>query len=541
MVPSVAGEDLQLTIDADLQRWVENQLALSLVEARARPKRAAADPEARAPAGTVVVLDVKTGELLAIASNPSYDPADFVGGISDFRFAELNDPGAHFPLNDRAVSSAYPPGSTFKLITAYAALQRGLIGAEETIVDRGVYTIEQCEAEGGAGCQFSNAGRASYGRVDLRRALSVSSDVYFYRLGELFWNTQDRFGAVPIQDAARAFGFGVPTGVQLTDEGSGYIDEPARRTERHQQNPTAFPNGDWYTGDNVNLAIGQGELLVTPLQLANAYAALANGGTLHSPSVARAVIDHVTGQVERNFEPRVRGRVELPPELRQAILDGLTRVVADGEGTASDGFAGFPLEAFPVAGKTGTAEVDPGKKADTALFAAFGPASDPRYAVVAVLEEAGFGADAAVPLVRKVFDYLQDPAAATAEAARVAAAAAALQAAPLPASAPATGTPGTTAPDAGEDEEAAEDEEAPADDGAGAGAEAPAGSDSTTSTPPATPPSAPPTTAAPVTTSSSVPPDSTAPPGTDPGAAGGASTASSGPDPPAGPAQAGGP
>jgi membrane peptidoglycan carboxypeptidase len=371
----------------------------------------------------------------------------------------------------------------------------------------------------------------------MRRALTVSSDVYFYRLGELFWNSQNRFGAVPIQEAARAFGFGVPTGVQLTDEGSGYIDEPQRRIERHQQNPTAFPTADWFTGDNVNLAIGQGELLVTPLQLANAYAALANGGTLHSPSVARAVIDHVSGQVERRFDPRVRARVELPPDQRQAILDGLSRVVSDGEGTASDGFGGFPLDTFGVAGKTGTAEVDPGKKADTALFAAFGPTADPRYAVVAVLEEAGFGADAAVPLVRRVFDYLRDPAGSAAEAARVAAAAAALQAPPLPASAPATAATPTTAPEAEEEEVATTEEDTAPGDGEETGDDGAAPPPDTT---PSTAPAAT-TSSQPGPAPSAPPPDSTPPAsGGDSGAAPATTTLSpAGPDPP-GPGAGGG-
>jgi penicillin-binding protein 2 len=406
-VSPTPGNDVQLTIEADLQRGVEQLLVNALVEARQRPKRKPTDPDSKAPAGAVVVLDTTTGEVLAMASYPTYDPADFVGGISSARFAELNDPAAHAPLNDRAVSSTYSPGSTFKPFTAYAALTKSAITPDEEYLDRGYYTIESCESQGAAGCEFDNANRAPYGNVDLRRALSVSSDAYFYRLGELFWNNQTAFGPTPIQDSGKLFGLGAATGVQLPSEGIGTVPDPASRLARSQENPEAFPNKDWFTGDNVNLAIGQGELLVTPLQLTNAYATLANGGTEFSPSITRGILDRSTGQMTRVFESRVRRQVPLAPEIRQPIVDGLTRVVADQEGTASKAFVGFPLDQFPVAGKTGTAEVD--GKADTALFAAFGPVNQPKYAVLAVLEESGFGADAAVPLVRQVFEQIRNP------------------------------------------------------------------------------------------------------------------------------------
>jgi penicillin-binding protein 2 len=406
-VAPTPGDDVQLTIEADLQRGVEQLLSNALVEARQRPKRKPTDPDSKAPAGAVVVLDVTTGEVLAMASYPTYDPADFVGGISASRFAELNDPAAHAPLNDRAVSSTYSPGSTFKPFTAYAALTKGAITPDDVYLDKGFYEIESCQSQGAAGCEFDNANRAAYGKVDLRRALTVSSDAYFYRLGEVFWNNQAAFGPTPIQDSAKLFGLGSATGIQLPSDGVGAVPDPDSRLRRSQENPQAFPNKDWFTGDNVNLAIGQGELLVTPLQLANAYATLANGGTEFSPSVTRGVIDRRTGQMTRAVAPRVRATVPLPPEVRQPIVDGLTRVVSDEEGTASKAFAGFPLDRFPVAGKTGTAEVD--GKADTALFAAFGPANQPKYAVLAVLEESGFGADAAVPLVRQVFEQIQNP------------------------------------------------------------------------------------------------------------------------------------
>jgi penicillin-binding protein 2 len=499
------GSDLQLSIDADLQRSVEQMLAQSLADARVRPKRRPTDPDVKAPGGAAIVMDVKTGELLALASNPTYNPEAFVGGISASRFAELNDPAAHAPLNDRAVTSVYAPGSTFKLITAYAALETGLINPSEIYRDRGSYTIEKCESQGGAGCTFANAGNTAYGAVDLPRALTVSSDAYFYRLGEMFWNNQSRLGPVPIQNAARTFGLGLPTGLQLTDEGSGNIDDPTQRIARNRENPTAFPNKDWFTGDNVNLAIGQGELSVTPLQLINAYAALANGGTLIAPSLARSVINPQTGAAERQFNPRVRSTVNMPPEIRDPLMQGLLGVVTNKDGTAHGSFQGFPTDTYPVAGKTGTAEIDPGKRADTSLFAAFGPVNDPKYAVVAVLEESGFGADAAVPLVRQIFDVLRTQG----------------QPPPPP---PAPGTPApaaasTTVPSgSAESTTTAAAAETPA---------APAAAETTTSTsPPAPPTTAAPTTAAPTTT---VPALTTVPTTAAPSST---STAASGPGPP---------
>ena len=351
------------------------------------------------------MLDAQSGEVLAMASNPSYDPSEFVGGIGAYRFAELTNPSAHFPLLNRAIQSVYAPGSTFKPVTTYAALRTGLLDPAEEYNDRGYYVLEECEAQG-AGCEFQNAGRAAYGKVDLHRALVVSSDTYFYRLGEKFSNAQTTLGPTPMQDAARDFGLGAPTGIQLPEESAGLVSDPATKAARHAENPEAFPVGDWFTGDNVNLAIGQGDLAVTPLQLANVYATLANGGRVLAPSVAKAVLDHDTGQPTRTFEPRELARVDLPPSIATDIGGGLAGVVGESGGTAYDGFTGFPLDRFRIAGKTGTAQVE--GKADTALFAAYGPTENPKYVVLAVLEESGFGADAAVPLVRRVFEQLPE-------------------------------------------------------------------------------------------------------------------------------------
>jgi penicillin-binding protein 2 len=252
-----------------------------------------------------------------------------------------------------------------------------------------------------------NSGGA-HGRVNLPTAISVSSDVYFYNLGARFYFAHNEFGWA-IQDTATDFGLGGQTGVPLPSEHAGFIPTPDNVQARHDANPTAYPNGAYHAGNNVNMAIGQGDTLVTPLQLVNAYAAFANGGTLYSPNVALKIVKAgtagATEQVVRTIDPRVLHQVNLPPEARQPILDGLVGVTHTG-GTAGTVFKDFP--GWTVAGKTGTAQVS-GNKADTSLFVAFAPAEAPLFVVDAVLEQSGFGAEAAAPLVRQILEALQDP------------------------------------------------------------------------------------------------------------------------------------
>ena len=190
----------------------------------------------------------------------------------------------------------------------------------------------------------------------------------------------------------------------MPGEAAGLISDPAFKKARHDGNPEAFPFGEWFTGDNVNLAIGQGDVGVTPLQLANAYATFANGGTRYAPNLGLE-IRRPGGGVLRAVAPRVAAQVALPPQVRDPILQGLLGATTDSRGTATGAFLGFPLDQYPVAGKTGTAQAS-GKKQDTALFAAIAPANDPRYAVAVVMEQAGFGATSAAPVARRVLGQL---------------------------------------------------------------------------------------------------------------------------------------
>jgi penicillin-binding protein 2 len=389
--PPQQGHDLQLTLDLDVQKLTEESLGQGIAAARAT-----ADKENKknfvAPAGAAVVMDPRDGAVLAMASFPTFAPADFVNGIKPEVFRALNEPSSHFPLTNRAIAGQYAPGSTFKLVTAVSGLADGLVQPVTTVNDTGSLKV--------GNRTFRNAGNRSYGRVNLAQALTVSSDVYFYQLGANFWYRRGEVGD-GIQRTARQFGLGAKTGVALDNEKVGRVPDPESRKRMHDRNPKAFPEGKWFAGDNVNLAIGQGEALVTPLQLANVYGSFANGGTVFAPRVAARVVEQ-DGATVRDLGPDVRGKVEMAPGLRGPIVAGLRGAVADPKGTAHGAFAGF--SGFSVAGKTGTAQVF--GKQDTALFAAFGPVENPQYVVAVVMEESGFGGSVAAPVARRIFEGL---------------------------------------------------------------------------------------------------------------------------------------
>lgn len=402
----VAGHDVQLTVDLDVQRVAEESLTLGLAAARNRLDRndlGDGRKPYKAPAGSAVVLDPRDGSVIALASAPTFDPSAFVNGISETQYQQLTDPAAGAPLNNRAITGEYAPGSTFKLVTATAAVAKGIITPERVVLDGGRYVIPGCR---GGLCSKRNAGGKAYGRVNLTRAITVSSDVYFYALGAQFWFERSRVGD-GIQETARSYGFGAPTGIPLPGERRGRIPDPESRKKLHEAKPKAFPEGKWFAGDNVNLAIGQGETVVTPIQLANAYATFANGGTVHQPNLLARVVDargDGSFQEVSKAAPKVAGRVDIPANARPAMDAGFRGVIASREGTAAAAFAGFPLSRFPVAGKTGTAQV--ARKQDTAVFAAYGPEPDPSYALAVVMEEAGFGGTAAAPVARRIFEQL---------------------------------------------------------------------------------------------------------------------------------------
>ncbi|MGH3850391.1 MAG: penicillin-binding transpeptidase domain-containing protein, partial [Pseudonocardiaceae bacterium] len=345
---------------------------------------------------SAVVLDPRDGSVLAMASLPTYDPRDFVDGIAAATFRALQDPKSGFPLNNRVIQGQYPPGSTFKLATAMAGLSKGLVTPRDTVDDTGSISI------GNPPRVFRNALGKSHGRIDLPQAIAVSSDVYFYRLGQRFWEGRSTFGQTAIQDSARALGLGMASGVELPYEAGGRIPDPEIRKRLNAQNPTAFPTSGWFTGDNVNLAIGQGEMVVTPLQVAVAYATFANGGTVYATRLGRS-IRAADGKDIRVIPTRAIRRIDLADSVRAPMLSGFVGAISNSKGTAYGAFAGFPLDRIPVAGKTGTAQAAKSLQ-DTALFVGFAPVQNPQYVVSVVMEEAGFGSVAAAPVARRILE-----------------------------------------------------------------------------------------------------------------------------------------
>ncbi len=390
----VPGDDVYLALDIDLQYAAEQILIDELELARQRPACRGCRSHV-ADAGSLVAIDVRDGSVAALATFPNYDPSDFVFGMSPSQYQSLLD-RPDTPLLDRTIKGLYPAGSTFKHVTGYAALVSGARAADEFWNDEGVFVIDSCTSAEQAGCQFRNAGDAKYGYVDMVEALEVSSDTYFYSLGEKFWVDQAIYGETVMQDVARQFGFGTATGIQLPEERSGRVPTPENRIEEFGA------DARWFTGDNINLSIGQGDLLVTPLQLTDSYAVLASGGVRYQPRLVDRVVNPTTGETVTDYEPRIVDDAPLDAGALATIRAGMRRVPATG--TAAKAFAGFPLDQYPIVGKTGTAEV--AKKADYALFAGYGPADNPQYAVAAVLEQAGFGGDAAAPTVRRFFELL---------------------------------------------------------------------------------------------------------------------------------------
>ncbi len=391
----VPGNDVKLSLSLDLQRSAETALAEGLAVARTQvdiTEGVAPNTKLAAPAGSVVALDPRDGTVLAMASYPSFDPGRFASGITTQEYAQLTDEAGSLPLTNRAIQGQYAPGSTFKLFTALAGLRTGVMSTGTPFVDNGTFTLGDRK--------YRNAQGKSYGTVDMKEALTVSSDVYFYHLGNELWNVRKRNGNV-IQDVARDFGLGTSTGIELSGEQPGRIPDPENRKKQHEQNPKAFPEGNWYAGDNVNLAIGQGDTLATPLQLASAYGAFAIGGEVFAPHLATEIIDPNGTSLQR-IEPKRTHNVSLTDADHRAITEGLRGVVARPSGTASSAFSGFRDGGFAVAGKTGTAQVT--GKQDSALFVAYAPVDRPRLAVSVVLEQAGFGGAAAAPVARRVFE-----------------------------------------------------------------------------------------------------------------------------------------
>ena len=399
----IAGQRLRLSLDLALQRTGQHELGGF---GGGKP-------------GAFVALDPRNGEVLGMGSYPSFDPAVLTKPLTQKRYEQLLGVGGVGPLFNRAISGRYPTGSTFKAITALAGLEKGLITPGAVINDQGCIQVGEAER--------CNAKKEVYGGVDLSRALQVSSDIYFYKLGMNAFNLPGVPGDRIIQRYARKLGFGKPTGIDLPAEDGGVVPDKKWREERNAEeikcrkekkislSADVYAAGaqgcgiadgrDYNLGDTVNLAIGQGDMQATPLQLAVAYAAIANKGKVVVPHLGLE-IERATGELVQRIERDPARRIKMDEEDRQAVAEGLHRAASEAGGTSVDVFAGWPHDRFPVYGKTGTAQRD--NKRDQSWYVAYVP--DPKRPIViaATIEEGGFGAETAAPIVCRMLAKFYD-------------------------------------------------------------------------------------------------------------------------------------
>jgi penicillin-binding protein 2 len=361
---AIPGNNLVLTLDANLQKAAEEILAAQIAVSRS-----SGEP---AKGGGVIVLDVRSGAVLVLATIPAYDPNAFAAGISAKDWAALlANPGD--PLTNRVTQNAYPPGSVFKIVTAAAALDRGLVTPVEVFEDKGSYDLN--------GWKFSGWDPKGLGRLDLEGAIAMSSDPVFYELGR-------RLGADSLASYALTFGFGQKSGIALPGEAVGVVP-----TEEWKQ---ATYGERWYPGETIIAAIGQGYYLATLLQQAGLLMAVANGGVIYRPYLVSKTLA-ADGTPRETFPPAVARTVYLAPETWSVIRRGLEAVVT--RGTAAAVFRGFKSTA---AGKTGSAET--GRGTTHSWFACYAPAARPEIVVAALVEDGGDGSVAAGPVVRKVLE-----------------------------------------------------------------------------------------------------------------------------------------
>jgi len=447
----IPGNDLQLSINLEIQQFTEQALQTELMVRRRTEAPTVlsfglpdpAYPEItyyKAPAGSTVVLNHETGEVVAMASYPNFDNRWFNAGITSEKFAELfpvtKDPDQSILVN-RSISGRYNLGSAFKPFVAYAALNTGQLagGTKYTLKDEGTYKLESIPKERcqlNVKCVFKNAvcgngAPCKYGRINVVTALAVSSDVFFYKIGEQIFTQR---GNKPVlEDQIRLFGFGSPTEIDLPYEFIGTIPSKTLKQRLAASGAIAKDEGrGYYVGDNVQFSIGQGLLSATPLQLAVGYGALANGGKVMRPRVVHAIlapgtpngksgrVDLAKSIVLQSFaEPQVVRDIEARPEILEPIVRGLTRVI-EGPGVTSDIyhsttgeklFRSYPSRSLPIAGKTGTAQ-GAGNLPwnDSSVFGSFSKDPKQPYSVVAYLEKSGYGSRAAAPVVKCVYTAL---------------------------------------------------------------------------------------------------------------------------------------
>ncbi len=361
----VPGKNLILTIDYRIQKAAEAAIDEQLQYLQTKTANV------NAKAAAAVVMNPKTGEILAMVSRPAFNPNLFAKGISTKDWNALNNNPFH-PMDNKVISGEYPPGSTFKIVTGAAALELGKVTPEEKIFDSGHHWI----------IPKGNSEGEALGWLDFKEALAKSDNVYFYEMG-------NRLGIDNLEKFARAFGLGAPTGINLPDETDGLVANRRYKEKVYGE--------EWYLSETFDAAIGQGFQLATPLQMAMLVSEIANGGHRYRPYLVSKITDS-NGDAIKSFGPEEVGQINLSQRTLTLIRDALREVTKEG-GTAGELFRDFPIA---IAGKTGTAENPHGR--DHGWFVAYGPFDDPRIVVVVIVEQGGFGASSAGPIVKKIME-----------------------------------------------------------------------------------------------------------------------------------------
>ena len=415
-----SGKYVVLNVDAKLQSLVEEQLSAAID--RARSKNYVGE------SGAAVVVDVKNGNILAMATYPSYDPRIWLGGISNEQFELLSNPKAGIPLISRATQGLFAPASIFKVITTSAAAENGF----------DLNDTYQCPPQLEIGNRvFRNYESLGYGAISMQRAIEVSCDTVFYDIANTLWLKDGGLNPIDnpkdaVEKMAFAYGLGSKTGIDLPEDVKGRVGGRIFKRNFWDKNHEVWcdraENGypevtvvdperakmlqkfatenctegmRFRAGDAVNTSIGQGDTVVTPLQMAMAYAAIANGGTVYEPRIVKAIMN-ADGSVAEKIEPKVKSTLPISAATLSYLQKSLKSTTVSGTGAPP--FVGFPLSRIPVATKTGTGEVL--GKQSTSWFASYAPADNPQYAIVMMVAQGGTGSGTSAPSVRRIYEEL---------------------------------------------------------------------------------------------------------------------------------------
>lgn len=373
------GNDIKITIDLDVQQAADAALQEAFINAQDRGKK-------NAKRGSIVVLDIKTGGVIASASAPTFNPNDFVGGISNDLWTSLNSEESGYPMTNRTLAGQYPAASTYKAFTGLAGLTYNLVDNKIKYDCKGTWT--------GMGDRYPKKCwlLTGHGELDIYYAIAHSCDVYFYEIASSLWSIRESQPDA-LQEYLRSWGFGSVTGIDIGGEGEGRVPDEEWKVAYFWETPE---DAQWVPGDLANMIIGQGDVLVTPMQMAVGYSGIASG-TMFAPHLLYQVLNR-DGQVvipetvtPSAFTP------QFTDENIKIIRDALRLVVT--EGGATSVFEGFPIN---MAGKSGTGETGSEERDDYAWFIAYGPIEDPQYCCVCVIEQGGGGTAIAGPPVRRV-------------------------------------------------------------------------------------------------------------------------------------------